>query len=187
MKVLLTGGTGFLGARLARALLDRGVLTGVNGEEESIDEMVLFDSADLSGLSEEKEGDLLIRRVVGDISDRETVMGLLDRDDMSVFHLAAVSSTLAAEMDFDLAMRVNLDGTRHLLEGLRAREGLQRLVFLSSIAVFGGPGMPRCVGDLAKQTPQSTYGITKAIVELLINDYTRKGFLDGRSARMPSR
>jgi nucleoside-diphosphate-sugar epimerase len=186
MKVLLTGGTGFIGARLARALLDRGVLTGVTGEEEAIDELVLFDSVEGPGLSEEKAGGIVVRRVVGDISDQETVQGLLDRDDLSVFHLAAVPSTLAAEMDFDLAMRVNLDGSRHLLEGLRAREGLQRLVFLSSIAVFGGAGMPRCVGDLVKQTPQSTYGITKAVLELLINDYTRKGFLDGRSARLPS-
>ena len=123
----------------------------------------------------------MIRRVVGDISDRETVKGLVDRDDMSVFHLAAVSSMMAAEKDFDLAMRVNLDGSRHLLEGLRARDGLQRMVFASSIAVFGGAR----IGDSVKQTPQTTYGITKAILELLINDYTRKGFLDGRSARLP--
>ena len=186
MKALITGGVGFIGAQLARALLDRGVLSGVTGEEEAIDELVLFDSVEGPGLSEEKAGGIVVRRVVGDVSDQETVRGLLDRDDLSVFHLAAVPSTLAAEMDFDLAMRVNLDGSRHLFEGLRARAGLQRLVFLSSIAVFGGTRMPRYVGDLVKQTPQSTYGITKAILELLINDYTRKGFLDGRRARLPS-
>ena len=185
MKVLITGGTGFIGARLARALLERGVLIGVTGNEEPIDELLLFDSVDVPGLFGKKEGDIVIHRAVGDISDRETVRGLIDRDDISVFHLASVVSG-GGEKDFDLAMRVNLDGGRYLLEALRARDGLQRIVFASSIAVFGGAGMPSRVGDTVKQAPQTTYGITKAVLELLINDYTRKGFLDGRSARLPT-
>ena len=185
MKVLITGGTGFIGARLARALLERGVLIGVTGNEEPIDELLLFDSVDVPGLFGKKEGNIVIRRAVGDISVRETVRGLIDRDDISVFHLASVVSG-AGEKDFDLAMRVNLDGGRYLLEALRARDCLQRIVFASAIAGFGGAGMPRRGGDTIKQAPQTTYGITKAVLELLINDYTRKGFLDGRSARLPT-
>ena len=185
MKVLITGGGGFIGVRLARALLDRGVLTGVTGDEESIDELLLFDSVEVSELFGKKEGDIVIRRAIGDISDLETVRGLIDQDDISVFHLASVVSG-GGEKDFDLAMRVNLDGGRYLLEGLRTRRGLQRIVFASSMAVFGGAGMPSRVGDTVKQTPQTTYGVTKSILELLINDYTRKGFLDGRSARLPT-
>ena len=185
MKVLITGGGGFIGVRLARALIDRGFLTGVAGDEEPIDEVRLFDSVDAPELFGKKERGIAIRHTIGDISDRETVRGLIDRDDISVFHLASVVSG-GGEKDFDLAMRVNLDGGRYLLEELRALHGLQRIVFASSIAVFGGAGMPSRVGDTVKQTPQTTYGVTKAILELLINDYTRKGFLDGRSARLPT-
>jgi len=83
-------------------------------------------------------------------------------------------------------MRVNLDGGRYVLEALRARESQPRLVFASSIAVFGGSRMPDVVGDHVKQTPQTTYGITKTMCELMINDYTRKGYIDGRSARLPT-
>ena len=185
MKILITGGAGFIGVRLAHALLDKGVLSGISGEEEPIDELLLFDTVDAGGLFEKKQKGVLIRHSAGDISDKETVKSLLDRDAISVFHLASVVSG-GGEKDFDLAMRGTLDGGRYLLEALRQKGGLQRVVFASSIAVFGGAGMPSRVGDAVKQTPQTTYGITKAILELLINDYTRKGFLDGRSARLPT-
>jgi nucleoside-diphosphate-sugar epimerase len=183
VKVVITGGTGFLGLRLARTLLARGELAGSNGARAAIDAMVLFDQA-----APDKRPDGLDERVsfvAGDISDRDTVFSLVDRDDVSVFHLASVVSG-GGEKDFDLAMRVNLDGGRHVLEALRARAGLQRLVFASSMAVFGGDTMPDRVGDATKQTPQTTYGATKSIGELLVNDYTRKGYLDGRSARLPT-
>ena len=123
--------------------------------------------------------------VTGDIADRGVIGKLIDRDDISVFHLASVVSG-GGEKDFDLAMRVNLDGGLAILEACRARRGTPRLVFASSIAVFGGSAMPPSVGDTTKQTPQTTYGITKSICELLINDYSRKGYLDGRSARLPT-
>jgi len=183
MKVVITGGTGFIGLRLARALLARGSLTGPSGAAEPIDEMLLFDQL---APPERPEGlDERVEIRAGDISDRDTVFSLVDRDDVSVFHLASVVSG-GGEKDFDLAMRVNLDGGRHVLEALRARSSLPRLVFASSIAVFGGSGMPAAVGDATKQTPQTSYGITKAICELLINDYARKGYLDGRAARLPT-
>ncbi|MCB9948667.1 MAG: NAD-dependent epimerase/dehydratase family protein [Rhodospirillaceae bacterium] len=183
MKVVITGGTGFIGLNIGRALVRRGTLTGPSGAQEPIDSIVLFDAVTPperpSGLDDR------VSIVAGDISDRDTVFGLVDRDDTSVFHLASIVSG-HGEQDFDLALKVNLDGGRHVLEALRARAGSPRLVFASSIAVFGGAAMPDVVGDDTKQTARTTYGVTKTIMELLINDYTRKGFLDGRSARLPT-
>ncbi|MCH8037883.1 MAG: NAD-dependent epimerase/dehydratase family protein [Proteobacteria bacterium] len=188
MKVVITGGTGFIGRMLARAILDRGALTGPSGAQEEVDAITLFDAveppAPLAGLDERA------KVVIGDIADKDLVAGLVDRDDVSVFHLASVVSG-GGEKDFDLAIRVNLTGGLNVLEALRARSGrarsgTPRLVFASSLAVFGGSAMPAVVGDTTKQTPQTTYGVTKAIGELLINDYTRKGFIDGRAARLPT-
>lgn len=183
MKVVITGGTGFLGQMLARRILARGRLTGPSGAPEPVDEMVLFDIAAPSTPPAGLDG--RVRIETGQIAERDRVFALVDRDDIAVFHLASVVSG-EGEQNFDLAMRVNLDGTRHLLEAVRARGSRPRLVFASSIAVFGGDGMPATVGDAVKQTPQTTYGVTKAIGELLVNDYTRKGFLDGRSVRLPT-
>ena len=183
MKVVVTGGMGFIGLRLAQKLGEIGGLMSPSGRTQAIDELVLFDSQEAT--TPIPESNIPVRTAIGDISDRDTVNGLIDRDDVSVFHLASVVSG-GGEKDFDLAMRVNLDGGRNVLDALRARDGLQRVVFASSVAVFGGSVMPSTVGDETKQTPQTTYGITKAVLELLINDYTRKGFLDGRSARLPT-
>ncbi len=183
MKILITGGTGFIGLRLARALLERGTASGPDGNQHEIDEMVLFDAVTPSARPDDLDDRVHI--VEGDISDGATVRGLIDRDDISIFHLASVVSG-GGEKDFDLAMRVNLDGGRHIFEGARARGGTPRVVFASSIAAFGGDDMPQSVGDDTKQNPQTTYGMTKSIGELMINDYTRKGFLDGRSARLPT-
>jgi D-erythronate 2-dehydrogenase len=183
MKVLITGGTGFIGARLARRIIDKGTLAGQDGAQAPVDEVVLFDVAAPDPLPMGLDGQVSV--VTGDISDRATVDRLIDRDDISVFHLASVVSG-GGEKDFDMAIRVNLTGGLNVFEALRARASCPRLVFASSIAVFGGSHMPDVVGDRAKQTPQTTYGMTKAACELLINDYTRKGFLDGRSARLPT-
>ena len=183
MKVVITGGTGFIGRMLAKRILELGQLTGPSGEPEEVEEILLFDAVapagPLPGLDERA------RVETGDISDRDLVFGLIDRDDISVFHLASVVSG-GGELDFDLALRVNLVGGLNVFEAARARESTPRVVFASSVAVFGGSSMPKCVGDTTKQTPQTTYGATKAICELLINDYTRKGFIDGRSARLPT-
>ncbi|HWA44112.1 MAG TPA: D-erythronate dehydrogenase [Hypericibacter adhaerens] len=183
MKIVITGGTGFLGLMLARALVKRGQLTAPSGNAERIDEILLFDmvapAVRPAGLDER------VKIETGQISDGARVRALVDRDDIGIFHLASVVSG-EGEQNFDLAMQVNLDGTRHLLEAARARGSRPRLVFASSIAVFGGDGMPPSVGDAVKQTPQTTYGVTKAIGELLVNDYSRKGFIDGRSVRLPT-
>jgi nucleoside-diphosphate-sugar epimerase len=182
MKVVITGGCGFLGQQLARALLQRGSLTGLSGRQEPIDALVLFDAVAVEGSD---WGDARVEVVVGDIADREAMLSLCDRDDLSVFHMASVMSG-GGEADFDRALRVNVDGSRNILEALRARGGQARLVFTSAVSVFGGAFTKERVGDLTKQCPQTTYGTTKAIVELLVNDYTRKGFVDGRAARLPT-
>ncbi len=183
MKVAITGGTGFIGRELAKRILELGQLTGPSGKLEDIDEIVLFDAVAPSGPLPGLDG--RARVMTGDIAERDLVFNLIDRDDISVFHLASVVSG-GGELDFDTAIRVNLTGGLNVLEAARARSGTPRVVFASSLAVFGGAAMPRRVGDTTKQTPQTTYGATKAMGELLINDYSRKGFLDGRSARLPT-
>ena len=182
MKVVITGGWGFIGQRLARRLLEKGSLVGPSGGQEEIDRITLFDAVVPRDAA---PFDPRVEIVAGDIADWSLFDRLFDRDDISVFHLASVVSG-GGEKDFDLAMRVNLNGGLNVFQGLRERAGQPRVVFASSIAVFGGSAMPKTVGDLAKQTPQTTYGATKSICELLINDYSRKGFLDGRSARLPT-
>ena len=102
----------------------------------------------------------------------------------SVFHLAAVVSG-QAEADTDLGYRVNLDGTRAVLDACRALGTCPRVVFASSLAVYGG-ALPPAVGDDTPLTPQTSYGTQKAIGELLVNDYSRKGFVDGRAVRLPT-
>ncbi|MCB1236096.1 MAG: NAD-dependent epimerase/dehydratase family protein, partial [Verrucomicrobiae bacterium] len=183
MKILITGGGGFLGNRLARALRERGRLIGPSGEAEPIDEIALFDAHFSEASQQGLVGDhTLLSR---DIGDRDAVFDAVDCDDIAVFHLASMVSG-ECEVRFDDALRVNLDGGRHLLEALRARAGRPRIVFASSVACFGGEAMDNVVSDRTKRTPQTTYGMTKTILELLINDYSRKGFLDGRSARLPT-
>ena len=138
---------------------------------------MLLDAAGATGL------DHRAQVAIGDITDPEVVRAVVDRDDTSVFHLASMVSA-GCELDFDGALAVNLDGCRAVLEACRPRSR-PRLVFSSSVAAFGGLGPEEVASDSTKVTPQTTYGVTKAICELLVNDYTRKGFVDGRSARLP--
>jgi nucleoside-diphosphate-sugar epimerase len=182
MRVVITGGSGFLGQMLTRRLLDRDALTGPSGHQESIDSIVLFDAVAAPELA---LGDARIESVVGDICDIELVRSVVDRDDISVFHLASMMSA-GCELDFDRALAVNINGARAVLEACRARSSRPRLVFSSSIVAFGGVDVEEVVSDETKLTPETTYGTTKAICELLVNEYTRKGFLDGRSARLPT-
>src|SRR5688500_603545 len=183
MKVVITGGAGFVGLLLGQRLAALGKVTNSAGEEKAIGEIVLFDIA-LPDMKPQKL-DRRIRFETGEVSDARTVRGLIDQKDMSIFHLASVLSA-GGEQDFDLAMRVNLHGHLNVLEAARGLGSRPKVVFASSIAVFGGSHMPKTVGDVTKQTPPTTYGTTKAIGELLVNDYTRKGFIDGRSARLPT-
>ncbi len=183
MKVVITGGTGFLGLRLARQLLAHGTATAPSGKKEAIDEMVLFDvvvpSARPEGLDDR------VKIVAGEIADAKAIDALIDTPNIGVYHLASVVSG-QGEQDFDLALNVNLRGHLLLLEAVRRLGSRPRYLFSSSVAAYGGAAMPKVVSDQTKQTPQTTYGMTKAVGELLVNDYTRKGFIDGRTARLPA-
>jgi nucleoside-diphosphate-sugar epimerase len=183
VRVVVTGGTGFVGLRLAQRLLEVGRLVGPSGRAEQIDSLVLFDAALPETLPPALDGRVEV--VIGDVAEPSAVAALVDRDDVSVFHLASVVSA-GAEQDFDLALRVNLHGGLNVLEACRARTGRPRVVVASTYAAFGGDALPDVVSDRTKLTPETTYGTTKVILELLVDDYTRKGFLDGRSARLPT-
>jgi len=180
MKILITGGAGFLGARLARTLLQRGTLGG-----RTIERIVLADQAPAPAdlLQDER-----IEARVGPLLAQ--CEGLREEAIDGVFHLASAVSG-ECEADFDLGLRSNLDSTRALLDALRHRvncgEAAAKLVFSSSVAVFGPDAavpMPAVVTDTTLPTPQTSYGIHKHICEHLVADYSRKGYIDGRSARL---
>ncbi len=170
MKAVVTGGGGFLGLKLVRALLGRKDFTRI----------VAIDTA----FPAEVPRDPRLEVVQGDISDPATVMRAVSPDTSALFHLAAVVSG-AAEADFDLGMRVNLEGTRLLLERLRRCAAPPRVVFASSVAAFGGD-LPAVLDDATPSRPQTSYGTQKVVGEYLVSDYTRKGFIDGRSLRLPT-
>ncbi|WES63841.1 NAD-dependent epimerase/dehydratase family protein [Microbacter sp. GSS18] len=178
MRVLITGGAGFLGTLLARQLLRDG-LGPAGSDRRAVDELLL---ADLfpphASLADEPRVTALTGELEGTLADA----GPVD----VVFHLAGVVSS-AAEADFDLGLRTNLDGTRALLEWARHGENTPVLVFTSSLAVFGADPAIGAVGVVTDDTlprPQSSYGTQKFIGEQLVADYTRVGFVQGRSVRL---
>ncbi|MCC7276301.1 MAG: NAD-dependent epimerase/dehydratase family protein [Alphaproteobacteria bacterium] len=181
MKVVITGGGGFLGRKLCLALLNHHALLDATGRPYVPSRIVCFDSVPFDP---PLPGDPRVKGVVGDIGDAATVRALIDADVASVFHLAAVVSA-GAEADFDLGMRVNLDGTRHVLDACRALPQPPKVVFTSSLAVYGGD-IPPTVTDATPITPQTSYGAQKLIGEYLLTDYSRKGYLDGRALRLPT-
>jgi nucleoside-diphosphate-sugar epimerase len=179
MRIVITGGAGFLGNRLARTLLERGSLTDARGATRAIESVVLLDIAPPPAIADPR-----VTAIAGDLADPAVAARVIAPDTDSVFHLAAVVSA-QAEADFDVGMRVNLDATRLLLERCRALRTRPKFVFASSLAVFGA-ALPDPVPDAAPVTPQSSYGTQKAIGELLVYDMTRKGMIDGRSLRLPT-
>jgi len=175
MKIVITGGGGFIGFKLAKALLARGTLAA-----EKIARLTLVDQAFPSDLPK----DARLEALAGDISDPAFAARAIAPDTGSVFHLAAVVSG-AAEADFDLGMRVNLKGIQNVLEQARKCARPPRLVFASSVAAFGGQ-LPHMLDDSTTPTPQTSYGSQKVISEYLVSDYSRKGYIDGRSLRLPT-
>ncbi|AVJ30398.1 D-erythronate dehydrogenase [Achromobacter spanius] len=179
MKILITGGAGFLGQRLARKLLERGTLSLEGGKPQTITQIDLLDVVKADALQDPR-----VRSLEGDIADPAVLRQAIDTDTRAIFHLAAIVSG-QAEADFDLGMRINLDASRALLETCRALGHKPRVIFTSSVAVYGG-SLPDTVRDDTALNPQSSYGTQKAIAELLLADYTRRGFVDGRVLRLPT-
>ncbi|MBV8393802.1 MAG: NAD-dependent epimerase/dehydratase family protein [Alphaproteobacteria bacterium] len=180
MKVVITGGAGFLGKKLARRILQQGTLADETGKPQKVGELLLFDVAKASGPGLD---DPRVKALAGDIANSATVQSIV-QGASTVFHFAAVVSA-GAEADFDLGYRVNLDGTRNVLEACRALGTNPRVVFTSSLAAYGGD-LPPAVTDDTPLTPQTSYGSQKSIGEFLIRDYTRKGYLRGTAVRLPT-
>jgi len=177
-RIVVTGGAGFLGTLLARRLLDELVVLG-GAPPVPVAELVLID---LVAPPADVHADGRVRSVTGQLSSALDELGEVD----AVFHLAGVVSG-AAEADFDLGMRTSVDGTRAVLEYGRRHAAPPLVVFSSSLAVFGSDPAIGPVGDVDDDTlprPQSSYGIQKFIGEQLVADYTRRGYLRGRSVRL---
>jgi D-erythronate 2-dehydrogenase len=177
MHVLILGAAGMLGRRLTARLVADGNVGGRALHRLTLVDVVAPDQpAGTAGEIESIAADLAAPGAAGTLVEA--------RPDL-IFHLAAVVSG-EAEADFDLGYRVNVDGTRALLDAVRAADGYRpRVVFTSSIAVYGAP-LPDVVPEDFHQTPLTSYGTQKAIGELLLADYTRRGFLDGIGLRLPT-
>lgn len=172
MRIVVTGAAGFIGGRLAAALAAAKTLDG-----RAIEEILLVDRA-----FPQPPGDPRVRHLAGDLLDPAIRAEVFSRKVDGFFHLAA-TLTAQAEQDFDQGLAMNLRGLLELLEDCRQQSGM-RLVFASSMATFGQP-FPDVVPDEYPQRPGNSYGVQKAIAELLLDDFTRRGFLDGRALRLP--
>ena len=183
MHILITGAAGMIGRKLAQRLVAGGAPNGRPVDKLSLHDVVRFPDATLKpGSRPVPSFDVL----VGDLADPGEAEKLVGARPDLIFHLAGVVSG-EAEIDFDKGYRVNLDGTRALLEAIRKRgDGYHpKLVFSSSIAVYGAP-FPPAIPDDFHLTPLTSYGTQKAIGELLLADYTRRGFFDGIGLRLPT-
>ena len=185
-KVVVTGGSGFLGSRLARALLATGSLDVAGSGARPLSRVTLVDQTPAPG---DLAADERVAGTYGDLGDLLDPAGsgpdTLAGADV-IFHLAAAVSA-ECEADFDLGLRSNLHGTESLLASCRALGTTPVVVFSSSLAAFGGSGeraLPAIIDDHTPPNPQTSYGAQKVIGEQLLADYTRKGFLRGRAVRL---
>jgi len=180
MHILIIGAAGMVGAKLTSRLVKDGSLAG-----KPIDALTLVDVIQPAAPA---ASGIKVATEAADLSTLGTAERIAATRPDVIFHLAAIVSG-EAEADFDKGYRINLDGTRLLFEAVR-EEGLKspyrpRLVFTSSIAVFGAP-FPEVIGDEYFTTPLTSYGTQKAIGELLLADFSRRGFFDGIGLRLPT-
>lgn len=175
MNILIIGGAGLVGQKLGRALAARGTLRG-----QPISRLSLADITTPAAI----DAPFPVTYQSCDIADPASMAEAIPQDTDVIFLLAAVVSAHAEE-DFDFGYRINMHGTLNVLERARALGTAPVLVFTSSIAAFGGE-VPQPYTDHSALNPQISYGAQKAIGELLVNDYTRKGFIDGRGFRLPT-
>lgn len=177
---LIIGAAGMLGAGLVDALLAKGEVAG-----KPVDKLTLFDIFEAPA----RDGDVALDIRAGDLSAPGTAEALIASRPDVIYHLAAIVSG-EAERDFEKGYRINLDATRDLLEAVRRAQAATpgyrpRFVFTSSLAVFGSP-LPDIIEDDQILTPRSSYGTQKAMGELLVADYSRRGFIDGIGIRLPT-
>ena len=171
MQIIITGAAGFLGQRLQKALVKSKI---------EFDELLLVDLITPANATNDRR--VVCQQV--DLSEEGAAKSMITSRTGLVFHLAAVVSS-HAEKEFDLGWRVNLDITRWLLEACRHTKPDIRFIFSSSLAVYGG-SLPAVVDDTTAVMPSSSYGAQKAMSELLVNDYSRKNFVDGIVLRLPT-
>jgi D-erythronate 2-dehydrogenase len=176
VSILVIGSAGMLGRKLVERILGDGHLGN-----RKIRELLL---ADVVPTATPANAPVATRMFVSDISQPGAAQELVKSRPEVIFHLAAVVSG-EAEADFEKGYRINFDGTRALFEAIRQEAYVPRLVFTSSLAVFGAP-FPESIPDTFFTTPLSSYGTQKAMVELLLADYSRRGFLDGVGIRLPT-
>ncbi|OBX05130.1 hypothetical protein QV06_03915 [Gallibacterium genomosp. 3] len=172
MKIIITGGQGFLGQRLAKALLAQTKLP--------ISKLLLLDIS----TPQHHINDPRVEAISVDLRDKAALQQYIQADIDAIFHLAAIVSSQAEEQP-DLGYEINFLASKNLLDLCRAVNPQIRFIFASSLAVYGGD-LPEIIQNNTALTPQSTYGVQKAMCELLINDYTRKGFVDGIVLRLPT-
>lgn len=173
-RIIVTGGAGFLGSRLIGTLL----------EQQGKKDMPAFEQIVSVDLAQCPVKDDRVVSMTGDIADPDFASKAVTKETVAVYHMAAVLSG-QSEAEFDVGMRVNVDGTRALLEAARKTGKKPLFIYTSSLAVFGGP-MPDIVPEDLALLPQSSYGAEKAIGEILVSEYSRKGFVDGRVCRLPT-
>lgn len=178
MRILITGAAGMLGRKLATRLAAEGSLAGRPIEALDLADVVAAEPP--AGLGD----GVTVDSLVADLAEPAVAAELAARSPDVVFHLAGVVSG-EAEANPAKGYRVNLDGTRHLLDALAATPGRPRVVFSSSIAVFGAP-FPPIIDDDFHLTPLTSYGAQKAMGELLLADHSRRGLIDGVGIRLPT-
>ena len=176
MRILVTGAAGMVGRKLVARLARQGTLRGHGIAALDLHDIVAPEAPAMAGAS--------VTTHTGDLADAGAADALLAQQPDVIFHLAGIVSG-EAEQNFDLGYRVNLDGTRALFDAVRKAGHRPRVVFTSSIAVFGAP-FPDVITDDFHQTPLTSYGTQKLMSELLLADYTRRGFLDGIGIRLPT-